>query len=200
MRIIAGTARGRRLSSPTITTRAGRGRAPIRPTSDRTREALFSILADRVKNAVLLDLFAGTGALGLEAMSRGARKAVFVDTSEEAVRLIRHNSELCGLSEGCSVIRRDLTKGLSFLKKGTSDPTFSLIFADPPYGKGLAEQVLKELVLHELVTDGGTVIIEESADWQSPAVLAPLWCADHRRYGDTGLWFFCWGRQETSGI
>ncbi len=112
MRIIAGTAKGRRVLSP-----PGGGKGSIRPTSDRAREALFSILGRRVHEAKVADLFAGTGALALEALSRGARFALLADSSPVAVSLIRRNAENCGFSSRVAVLQRDLSRGLAFLKK-----------------------------------------------------------------------------------
>ncbi|NOQ66626.1 MAG: methyltransferase, partial [Desulfobacterales bacterium] len=110
MRIIGGTARGRRLQTPlnnTVTSAQ-----PIRPTAERAREALFSIIGQEVKGATVLDLFAGTGALGLEALSRSAQQAVFIDNNLHALQLVGKNIELCGFSDRALVLKRDLSKGL----------------------------------------------------------------------------------------
>ena len=134
MRIVGGTHRGRALAAP-------RSQA-IRPTSDRLRESLFNILVhahgDPVTGARVLDLFAGTGALGLEAISRGAAFALFVDDGAEARALIRENVATLGLGGVTRIFRRDATK------LGAAHPVepFSLVFLDPPYGRGLAEQAL----------------------------------------------------------
>src|SRR5210317_1413655 len=118
---------------------------PIRPTSDRAREALFNIIGEEIRDAVVLDLFAGTGALGLEALSRSARRAVFVDSSSQAVRLINKNIDLCGFSDRTLVLKRDLSKGLYFLEKQLPESEFSIIFVDPPYRKGLGAIMLDEI-------------------------------------------------------
>ncbi len=123
MRIIAGTLRGRRLRGP-----RGLG---LRPTSDRMRESLFNILSAVVPGAVVLDVFAGTGAIGLEAISRGAREVVFVEEGHEGCGLIRHNLELCGISTGCRLIQRDVFSAMRQLsrEKFSAD----IAFFDPPY-------------------------------------------------------------------
>ncbi|HWV52380.1 16S rRNA (guanine(966)-N(2))-methyltransferase RsmD, partial [Pseudorhodoplanes sp.] len=134
MRIVGGKFRGRTLAGPKS--------QAIRPTSDRTRESIFNILAhaygDPVTDARALDLFAGTGALGLEALSRGAAFALFVDDGAEARALIRQNIETLGTAGVSRIFRRDATK----LGDVHPNEPFSLIFLDPPYGKGLAEKAL----------------------------------------------------------
>lgn len=190
MRIIAGTAKGRRLQTPAKNSRR------IRPTADRAREALFSIIGPEVVGATVVDLYAGTGALGLEALSRGAGSALFVDLHNESLTLIGKNIELCGFSERSRVVRRDLTKGLSFLEQTAPTAGYDLIFIDPPYGKELASKALADLNRLAVVAQGGLVIAEE----ESGAVFAErcqnFRLCDQRRYGDTGFWLF---RPEEGG-
>ncbi|RUZ82129.1 16S rRNA (guanine(966)-N(2))-methyltransferase RsmD, partial [Mesorhizobium sp. M7A.F.Ca.US.006.01.2.1] len=135
MRIVGGEFRGRPLATPRS--------SAIRPTTDRTREAVFNVLAHRfaaqLDGARVLDLFAGTGALGLEALSRGASYGVFIEESAEGRGLIRDNVEAFGLTGRTKIFRRDAT-GLG--EAGTLAP-FGLVFADPPYGKGLGERALQ---------------------------------------------------------
>ncbi len=137
MRIVSGKFRGKALLSPTDES--------IRPTADRTREAMFNILASRIgvhlDGLKVLDLFAGTGALGLEALSRGAQSAVFVDTGAEARGLIRDHIEAFGIAGIAKLLRRDAT---ALGPAGTLGP-FDLVFLDPPYGKGLGERALASL-------------------------------------------------------
>src|ERR671925_144199 len=129
VRVIAGSAKGRRLAtSPTLA---------LRPTADRVREALFNILGVRIEGAAILDLFAGSGAVGLEALSRGARQAMFVEVHEPACRLIEKNLWLCGLYAQATVWCDDAPKVLTVLKR--RGRTFDLIFLDPPYRSTLAE-------------------------------------------------------------
>jgi 16S rRNA (guanine966-N2)-methyltransferase len=184
MRIIAGTARGRRLVSP------GSGTFDIRPTSDRAREALFNILAREVAGARVLDLFAGTGALGLEALSRGAESAVFVDKGRSAVSLISKNIQLCGFWEKSVVLPRDLTGSLSFLQPYTTAGGFSLVFIDPPYKTLLAEPIILELGKGDIVRAGGLVVAESRSGSRLPAEISLFSLVDQRVYGEAGFWFY----------
>ena len=187
MRIISGSARGRRLITP-----PGKS-LTIRPTSDRAKEALFSILQSRLKNASVLDLFAGTGALGLEALSRGAARAVFIDNSSSAIALIERNIQLCGFSgdESILAIKHDLRDGfprsvLGMQKKGGYD----LIFLDPPYSKGLADTLLGIIAKNRILAGGGLVVVEERSSERLPHEVDGLQLADQRKYGDTGFWMY----------
>jgi len=180
MRIVGGRFRGRRLAAP---------RSPaIRPTSDRLREALFNILAhsygDPVTGARVLDLFAGTGALGLEALSRGAAFALFVDQGAAARALIRQNVATLGLGGATRIYRRDATK------LGPVHPLapFSLAFLDPPYGKGLAEQALASARDGRWLAPEALVVVEEAAHagLKAPEGFEEL---ERRRYDDTELVF-----------
>lgn len=175
MRIVGGAFRGRALAAP-------RGSA-IRPTSDRTREAVFNILehrfGGRVDGARVLDLFAGTGALGLEALSRGAAHCTFIEESAEGRGLIRENVEAFGLQGRAKIFRRDAT---SLGTAGSITP-FDLVFADPPYGRGLGERALRS------ARDGGwlkpeaLIVLEEAAD--AAPDLDGFAVLDERHYGDT---------------
>lgn len=150
MRIVAGSARGRQL----VPVR-GRG---IRPTSDKIRGAVFNILSFNWLGSLVLDLFAGTGALGIEALSRGAASAVFVDHHPYAVEIIEKNLLLCGFSGQGRVIRANPLYGLGFLEK--SGDRFDVIFIDPPYGQGMAQKMLDLLGLSSLIKSGGMVVVE----------------------------------------
>ena len=180
MRIVGGRLGGRTLAGPKS--------QAIRPTSDRLRESLFNILAhghgDPVTGARVLDLFAGTGALGLEAMSRGARFALFIDDGAEARALMRQNVEALGLGGVTRIFRRDATK------LGAAHPVepFSLAFLDPPYWHGLAERALASLRAGGWLTPDALVIVEEAADaaFKVPEGFAEI---DRRRYDDTEFTF-----------
>ena len=169
---------------------ANNGGQLIRPTGDRAREALFNIIGREIEHASVLDLYAGTGALGLEALSRSAERAVFIDNSENAVQIIRKNIALCGFSDRSIVFRRSLTKGLSFLTRHLPGISFSVVFADPPYRKGLSTQILTELAKTHLLQPEALVVIEESAVAELAPEMAGLTLADKRRYGDTRFWFY----------
>ena len=152
MRIITGSARGCRLKAP-------KGMR-TRPTSDRIKESLFSILGSFVQEAEVLDLFAGTGSLGLEALSRGARHAVFVDQATTA--LIRENAEHAKLLERSEILRGE---GIALLSRFEQEGRrFRLIFCDPPYHKGLWEQVLQKVDASELLASDGLLVIEHGGD------------------------------------
>lgn len=180
MRIVGGALRGRKLLAP-------EGSA-IRPTSDRVREAVFNILLHgiedfEIEGARVIDLFAGTGALGLEALSRGASFCLFVDDGVEARGLIRDNADALGLTGQTRLFRRDAAKlGVS------SAGRFALAFLDPPYGKGLAELALAELRDGGWLEPKAIVVVEESAGLfgEAPAGFTEL---DRRSYGDTDVTF-----------
>jgi len=196
LRIIAGSARGRKLFSP-----GSRGGESIRPTADRAREALFNILGrDLVQGACVLDLFAGTGALGLEALSRGAEAALFVDNSPLALDLIQKNITACGFSDKAHAVRHDLLKGLFFWRQASDRafgnknerqaPPFGLIFLDPPYRQGLCARLLTSLLDAGMVDDATRVIFEDDSAETLPEAVGRLQICDRRTYGDTGFWFY----------
>jgi 16S rRNA (guanine966-N2)-methyltransferase len=180
MRVVGGRLKGRNIASPNS--------RDIRPTQDRLRESLFNILIhaydDPIEGARVLDLFAGTGALGIEAVSRGAMFALFVDNGAEARALLRNNVEALGLGGVTKVYRRDATN------LGPAHPVepFSLVFADPPYGKGLAEQALASLRAGGWLTPGALLVIEESkaAAFKAPDGFEEL---ERRAYDDTEFVF-----------
>ncbi|WP_456385197.1 16S rRNA (guanine(966)-N(2))-methyltransferase RsmD [Desulfolithobacter sp.] len=187
MRVTGGTARGRKLHSP-----AG-GKDTIRPTSDRTREALFNILGNRVSRTLILDLFAGTGALGIEALSRGARHAVFVDRSRHALALADTNLKLCFASPSASLVRLDLSKEKYFSKlhRSLADfPGFDLIFLDPPYEKNLAHHCMMMVEKTGILSPGGLLVVEERHSVVLPEVIVDLKLRTSRRYGDSGIWIY----------
>jgi 16S rRNA (guanine966-N2)-methyltransferase len=175
MRIVGGEFRGRPLATPRT--------SAIRPTTDRTREAVFNVLAHRfaeqLDGARVLDLFAGTGALGLEALSRGASYGVFIEESAEGRGLIRDNVEAFGLTGRTKIFRRDAT-GLG--EAGTLAP-FGLVFADPPYGKGLGEQALASAQAGGWLAPGALIVWEEAAEADTPAP-AGFEELERREYGD----------------
>jgi 16S rRNA (guanine966-N2)-methyltransferase len=163
---------------------------PIRPTADRAREALFSIIGRKIKGATVLDLYAGTGALGLEALSRFAQRAVFVDNNPQAIELILRNIELCGFSDRTLVLKRDLSSGLRFLKKKLPDTIYSVIFIDPPYRKGFSVTMLCEIEKTNLLSSDALVVVEDDVLSEMPSRVKELKLVDQRRYGETGFWFY----------
>jgi 16S rRNA (guanine(966)-N(2))-methyltransferase RsmD len=147
-------------------------------------------LGDRVVDAVALDLYAGTGAMGLESLSRGSRAAVFVDAGSEAVRLIKRNLDLCGFSGSAKVIRRDLLKSPSFLLKIMPQTGFDLIFVDPPYRREISVKTLKYLGRLNLLSKDGLLVTEEASDVEVPEEIGGLKQIDRRVYGDTAVCFY----------
>jgi 16S rRNA (guanine966-N2)-methyltransferase len=172
MRVVAGRYGGRRLSAP-------KGEA-VRPTSDRVREALFSILGARVQDARVLDLFAGSGALGIEAISRGAASVTFVDSAPGAVKAVRQNLATLGI-EDAEVQRAEARAFARAAPRGGRQ--YDLVFLDPPYGQ--AEALGRELAeaIAALLAPGGVVVSE--SDRRTALDLPGLPCFDQRRYGDT---------------
>lgn len=179
MRVVGGSLRGRALKAPAS--------QATRPTSDRLREALFNVLAhaygDAADGARVLDLFAGTGALGIEAISRGAAFALFVEEAVEARALIRENVEALGLTGTTRIFRRDAAR----LGDCPAGDAYSLIFCDPPYGKGLAEAALLSARQGGWLAPEALVVVEEKAG----AFVAPegFEVLEQRRYDETELTF-----------
>jgi 16S rRNA (guanine966-N2)-methyltransferase len=180
MRIVGGRLKGRNLASPSS--------QAIRPTADRLRESVFNILIhaydDPIEGARAIDLFAGTGALGIEAVSRGAAFALFVDNGAEARALLRNNVEALGLGGVAKIYRRDAAN------LGPAHPMepFSLAFLDPPYGKGLAEKALVSLREGGWLTPGALLLVEEA---KAAAFVAPegFEQLERRAYDDTEFVF-----------
>ncbi|GFO61390.1 methyltransferase [Geomonas silvestris] len=182
MRVIAGSARGRRLLAPK--------NMRVRPTADRVKEALFSILVSRLgefDEMRVLDLFAGTGNLGIEALSRGAGFAVFVDSHRDSVQLVQKNLELTHLGAQAKVLNQEAHAALNWLAR--SEAPFHLIFLDPPYHEGLAVRVLELLGTSPLVDAGTTVVAEFATQEDVPRSFGRLQESERRIYGDTALSF-----------
>ncbi|MBG1232094.1 16S rRNA (guanine(966)-N(2))-methyltransferase RsmD [Aestuariivirga litoralis] len=177
MRIVAGKFKGREIKGPTS--------GATRPTSDRVRESIFNILAHGVEgfeleDARVMDLFAGTGALGLEAISRGAKYCCFVEEDAGARGVIRTNADNCGVIGQTRIWRRDATD----LGPAAPQSPYELIFADPPYGKGLGEKALASVLAGGWLSAGGVVVLEEAAK-SIVGDVPGLALLDKREYGDT---------------
>ncbi|MCF8092336.1 MAG: 16S rRNA (guanine(966)-N(2))-methyltransferase RsmD [Desulfotignum sp.] len=179
MRVISGTCRGKKLIPL-----EGRD---IRPTSDRIKETVFNILGARVKNAQVLDLFAGTGALGLEALSRGAAHAVFVDLSAAACNIIAQNIDRCRFSGQATLIQKDLFFPLTV--PVIRSRYFDLIFLDPPYNLGYVEKTLAKHNIASLLSDGGLVVAEHAAREILPRSLNGLDIFRQKKYSRTTISF-----------
>lgn len=175
MRIIAGSLGGRRLRTP--------GWEGLRPTSDRLRETLFDILAPRVAGARVLDGYAGTGAIGLEAWSRGAAEVVFAERDPRALALIRENLRLCGVSNGCVIMRADLGR-----LQTRFDRPFDLILLDPPYAEPDIEQAV--VSAGAWLARGGLLVLEHARRREGPVVAGSLVRTRVVRAGDSALSFY----------
>lgn len=180
MRVIGGRDRGRRLRAP-------RGLA-TRPTADRVRVSLFDILGPGVGGARVLDLFAGSGAVGIEALSRGAARVVFVERDPAALRALRANLAALGASRGqARVVAGDATALLAQI--GAQEGPFDLIFLDPPYRTALAGRALAALTLAGVCRDGTEIVVQHSTRTALPAVEGLVPHRRARRFGDTALTF-----------
>jgi len=192
MRIIGGESRGRRLKSP-------RGRA-VRPTSERTREALFDILGARVPGSRFLDLFAGAGAVGLEAASRGAAEVVLVEAHERTAGLIRENAASLGRPAGVRVMRANAAAAVRGLT--AAGAKFDIVFMDPPYrDRAALEHTLAEVARPEgILAPDAVVVVEHDAHAEAPAAAGILVTARSRRFGDAVLTFFTPGRAQEQSM
>ena len=173
MRVITGTARGRRLKEL-------QG-METRPTTDKVKESLFSIIQFDIEGRRVLDLFAGTGQLGIEALSRGAAEAVFVDRRPDAVRLVQENLALCGFTDRARVKSGD---ALAYLKSGEK---FDLIFLDPPYAADLQKQTQTTNTTIDICREHGIIVAESAADKVLPELPAPYRLYREYRYGKIRL-------------
>ena len=173
MRIVSGLARGHALTAP-----AG---SHTRPTADRVREAMFNILSGKIAQAKVLDLFAGSGALGLEALSRGADHCTFVDNDRKAMDVVCKNITALGMQKHTTCLNMDWRMAM----KRLSGEQFDLIFIDPPYAKGLYGPVLQEI--GTLLARDGLIVVE--SDVAEEPTYTPFDCVDKRKYGRTMLAF-----------
>ena len=187
MRIISGEARGRTLFAPTG--------EQTRPTSDKIRGSLFNILNGCVKGAEVLDLFGGTGALALEALSRGAARAVISDSARAAIEVIRRNAANVlkdALDERALILKADYRSAIS----SVSGRKFDLVFLDPPYASGLLEQALTDIAAFDICRQHGIIVAESAADTVLPALPAPYRLYREYRYGKIKLTVFHRGGNE----
>ena len=179
MQIIAGTHKGRKLTSlPGKSTR---------PTSGKVREAIFNICSGLIKDATVLDLYAGTGAFGLEAISRGAATVVFVDSDRKSAAVIRKNIDICGENDRSTVICGDIL--LSPTMFAATGNTFDLVFMDPPYDTPAIRQTLENLVQKSVLKKGAILIVEHDKYEEIPEDIPGLEITDKRKYGKTFVTF-----------
>ena len=189
MRIVAGKFKGRRLK-----TLKG---SEVRPTADRVKESLFRIFGEQVVNADFLDLCAGTGNIGLEALSQGARSATFVDSNYRSIRTIESNLEMYGFNRkhpDVTLIHLDARKALDRL--GKRKAKFDLIYFDPPYASKIHGSCVKQIAETNLLSSAGVLVIEhrkvQETDWTESLILDELVLSRQERYGDTMLSFYRW--------
>ena len=188
MRVIGGQAKGRRLKAP-------KGRT-LRPTADRVKEALFNILPHDLSGQRVLDLFAGTGNLSMEALSRGASEAVLVDASRAATKLIEENLRALSFTDRSRVWTAPVLSAIGKLARGGE--SFGLIFLDPPYEQALVGQTLRAIAKEGLLRENGVLVAEHSVREKVEERYGSLALRDQRRYGTTRLSFFGCNRGEMS--
>ncbi|MGL4392656.1 MAG: 16S rRNA (guanine(966)-N(2))-methyltransferase RsmD [Fusobacteriaceae bacterium] len=180
MRIIAGEAKNRKIKS-----RKGR---ETRPTLGSVKEALFSIIAPYIVGSRFLDLFSGTGNIGLEALSRGAKKAIMIEKESEALKIIIENVENLGFTERCRAYKNDSIRALEIL--GRKDEKFDIIFMDPPYAENLCTKVLKAISKNKVLADDGLIICEHHLFEDLADEIDGFKKADTRKYGKKVLTFY----------
>lgn len=180
MRVIGGVAKGRRLLG------AGGGRT--RPIPDNVKKSLFDILAPYIPGSRCLDLFAGTGAIGIEALSRGARWVTFVECAPKMVRVIQSNISTLGFDAQTKVIRGDVRRVVPALHR--QEEVFHVVFVDPPYGHGLAPVTLDILSANKLLDSEGIIVARHESRQEMPEVFGDLELARQEKYGDTIISFY----------
>ncbi|OGP88944.1 MAG: 16S rRNA (guanine(966)-N(2))-methyltransferase RsmD [Deltaproteobacteria bacterium RBG_16_47_11] len=179
MRIISGTSKGRNLATPKSQS--------LRPTSDRVKESIFNILREEIEGRMVLDLFAGTGNLGIEALSRGAKKVIFVEKGRHALGLIQRNLTRFGLEEKSEILPIDAHQAIGILK--LRGKFFDLIFMDPPYEKGLIEKTLTKLNSHQIYHRDSLLVIEHHRRELLPPIINRWNLIRQRQMGDTVISF-----------
>lgn len=177
MRVIAGDYKGRRLEAPAD--------EKVRPTSDKVKEAMFSILMNDIYGAVVCDLFAGTGGLGIEALSRGASRCYFADQSKASIRLVQHNVEHCGASERSVIIMGDYSRALGRIREKVD-----IFLLDPPYETGLERKAMGMIRREELLAEDGIIMVEHSMRDEMEEEICGFVRFKEKRYGKVVLSFY----------
>ena len=175
MRVITGEARGRRLKEPVG--------MDIRPTTDKVKESIFNIIQFDIEGRNVLDLFGGSGQLGIEAISRGAKSAVFVDASQQAVKLIKENLKTVGFEDRARVVRGD---SISFLASGEK---YGVVFMDPPYDTDLLDKALENAIKFDILKENGIIVCESKLEKQL-TVIEPYYLSREYKYGKIKLSVF----------
>jgi 16S rRNA (guanine(966)-N(2))-methyltransferase RsmD len=179
MRVIAGKYKSRLLDYPHIKS--------VRPTMDRVKESVFNVLGDSVEGGRVLDLFAGSGSLGIEALSRGAASVVFVESHPVAIGVLRKNIEALKIQDMCTVLGRDVLPTLSYLHD--THNVFDLIILDPPYGTDLTKKTLMKIYASDILAPNGNMVVEHSAHDQLPSS-KDIGVITHKEFGETFVTFF----------
>src|SRR3990172_9385369 len=185
MRVISGTFKGRKLIPPKGLT--------IRPTPDKVKGAIFNILGDRIIESSFLDLFAGTGAIGIEALSRGAKEIIFVDDNIKAINLIKENLSRCKMQDArCKIVKENAVEFIKSVGQGFSTAKFDFIFLDPPYKTALGEKALIEISSFNILKEDGEIIWEHyyKTEYRRQNTEDRIKLKRTIRYGDTALSFF----------
>jgi 16S rRNA (guanine(966)-N(2))-methyltransferase RsmD len=181
MRVISGSARGKKLFSPK--------NEQVRPTSDRVKESVFNILSFDIRNSVFVDLFCGSGAIGIEALSRGSKRVYFFDQSKDSMQLVKKNLDHCGFADTDYLVKQTgWTDALAYLQGQGVKADY--IYLDPPYAMDHQEELLEQIQRRKLLSEQGVVILEYDITRNPIPDPAPLACFDQRKYGHTGLLFF----------
>jgi 16S rRNA (guanine966-N2)-methyltransferase len=185
LRVIAGEYRGRRLDRIEG--------MDIRPTSDKVKGSLFNILGDSVIDSAFLDLFGGTGGIGIEALSRGAEHVVFIDTDIKSIKVLKGNLEHLNIIDNVEVLNTDYSTGIS--KLYNNNKKFDIIFIDPPYSVGLAQNALVEIDKHPILAQSGLIIVEHGSKDEMPSSQGKLYMYRSKQYGNTTLSFYALNKQ-----
>ncbi|HZK57827.1 MAG TPA: 16S rRNA (guanine(966)-N(2))-methyltransferase RsmD [Clostridia bacterium] len=186
MRVISGKARGHTLKSS--------GGLDIRPTTDRVKESIFNIIQTRLCGSVIIDLFAGSGGLGIEALSRNADKAYFIDSNKNSIQTIRENLKKTNLINNSKVVRADALNGIIGLSQHKVKA--DIIFLDPPYSKGFIEPTLEAILSYDILQSDGIVIVEHNTKDEAPDNIHKLKKYRTNRYGDIAVSFYRLGEEN----
>lgn len=186
MRIITGRARGLQLTVPKT--------YDVRPTADRVKESVFNIIGSKIVDARVLDLFAGTGNLGLESWSRGAQSSTFIDESRESLRLVQSNIKKCRAEASCTVLKGSAPSVAERLYR--EGKRFDFAFCDPPYNKGWVARIIEVLGRCPFLDDGGYLVVERSGHEELPALPDGCELVRSERYGETWVDFICYQISE----
>ncbi len=188
MRVISGTAKGRHLKAV-----PGMG---TRPTTDKVKEAIFSMIGPYFDGGMVLDLFAGTGGLGIEALSRGMDRAVFVDMDKKSIDVVRENLAACRLEQVAEVYRNEAERALKVLAKKEGENRFGLVFLDPPYRMKTADKLMEEMHSLGLLAPEAVVLVEHASDFRYPEAFGPFVCRRLALYGETAVAIYDYQRGD----